>query len=189
MFPIPSERKLSVGEIARYWSRQIEPPASPQELRDTISKAWWRGELIATNAPSRLTVLRHYYLKSAKFIAFAIPNTEEPPQLVPDDDSTIEFTIRVPLPNANPETWTEANCASAFDAIADQWNEAIISESAPIFLDLVSTSSEFFRWIDEMGYSRPTFWSDALEKSDQPTDRAALDVVDKTKTWVRKRRR
>src|SRR6516162_9482713 len=84
MFPIPSERKLSVVEIAKHWSREIEPPASPQELRDVISKAWWRGELIATDGASRLSVLRGYYSRSAKFIAFAVPNTEEPPQWVAD---------------------------------------------------------------------------------------------------------
>jgi hypothetical protein len=169
MFPIPSERELSIIDIALYWSREISPPASAQELRDTISKAWWSGDLIATNSPSRLSVLRHYYSRSAKFIAFIIPNTEEPPQWVADEDGVMEFVrpLRVPVPNANPDTWTVANCESAFDAIAKQWNEALISpsESAPIFLDIVLTSSEFFEWINTIGYTRPTFWSDALEKS------------------------
>ena len=49
MFPIPSGRKLSFVEIAKYWSREISPSASPRELRDAISKAWWRGELVAAN--------------------------------------------------------------------------------------------------------------------------------------------
>jgi hypothetical protein len=165
MFPIPSERKLSLVQIADYWSGEISPPASAQELRDTISKAWWSGELIAENSPKRLSVLRHYYSRSAKFIAFIIPNTEEPPQWVADDDGVMEFVqpLRVPVPNANPDTWTVANCESAFDAIANQWNEALISpsESAPIFLDIVLTSSEFFEWINTIGYERPTFWSGA----------------------------
>ena len=170
MFPIPSERKLSVVEIAKYWSREITPPASPQELRDVISKAWWRGELIATNGASRLSVLRGYYSRSAHFVAFAVPNIEEPPQWEPVGEGVIEFVrpLRVPLPNADFDTWTDANCAPAFDAIAEQWYEAVISPSAPIFLDIVLTSSEFFEWIDTIGYERPTFWSYALEKSDQP---------------------
>jgi hypothetical protein len=120
-------------------------------------------------------------LRSAKFIAFAVPNTEEPPQWVAGDDGEIEFVrpLRVPLPNANPDTWTEANCTPAFEAIAEQWNEALIfsSESALIFLDIVLTSSEFFRWIDEIGCDRPTFWSDALEKNDQPTDHTVPKIV------------
>jgi hypothetical protein len=123
MFPIPSERKLSAVEVAEYWAREIRPPASPQELRDCISKAWWRGELIATDAPTRLSVLRQYYLRSATFIAFAIPEADEQPQWVADDEGVIEFVrpLRLPLPNANPETWTEADCAPAFDALAEQW--------------------------------------------------------------------
>lgn len=111
MFPIPPERKLSFAEIANYWSREIEPSASPQELRDAISRAWWRGELIATNGLSRLSVLRAYYSRSAPFIAFVIPDAEEPPQWSPADDGAIEFSrpLRVPLPNANSSTWTDDN--------------------------------------------------------------------------------
>jgi hypothetical protein len=134
--------------------------------------------LIATNGASRLDVLRGYYSRSAHFVAFAIPNIEEPPQWQPAGEGVIEFVrpVRVPLPNANPDTWNEANCGPAFDAIADQWNEAVISPSAPIFLDIVLTSSEFFQWIDTIGYRAPIFWS-ALEKSDQPTDSTVPKIV------------
>ena len=175
MFPIPSERKLSVVEIANYWSREIEPSASPQELRDVIGKAWWCGELIAANGSSRLSVLRGYYSRSAHFVAFAIPDVQEAPQWMPNGEGEMELVrpLRVPLPNANPDTWTEANCASAFDAIADQWKEAMISPSALIFLDIVLTSKEFFQWVDAIGYRRPSFWANALERNDQPTDNTA----------------
>jgi hypothetical protein len=178
MYPFPSERKLSVVEIAKHWSRQIEPPASAQDLRDVITKAWWSSELIAANGASRLSVLRGYYSRSAKFIAFVVPDMEESPQWMPVDEEVIEFVrpLRVPLPNGNPETWTEADCAPAFDAIAEQWKKAVISPSAPLFVDIVLTSSEFFRWIDELGYERPTFWSNALEGSDQPADDTAQMV-------------
>ena len=55
MFPIPSRRKLSFIEIAKYWSGEITPSVSPQELRITLSKAWWRGELVAAIMPRGVT--------------------------------------------------------------------------------------------------------------------------------------
>ena len=175
MFPIPSDRKLSVVAVAEYWSREITPPASAQDLRDTMGKAWWRGELVATNGSSRLSVLRGYYSRSARFIACVIPDVEEPPQWTPVDEEVIEFVrpLRVPLPNAKPETWTEAGCAPSFDAIAEQWKEAVISQSAPLLLDIVLTSSEFFQWVDACDYKRPTFWSPPHDAS-PPLDRKAL---------------
>jgi hypothetical protein len=96
--------------------------------------------------------------------------TNSPPW-VGDDEGVIEFVrpLRVPLPNANPETWTEADCAPAFDALAEQWNEAMISPSAPLFLDVVLTSGEFFRWIDEAGYEHPTFWSPPSDEQGEQT--------------------
>jgi hypothetical protein len=83
---------------------------------------------------------------------------------VADDDGVIELVrpLSVPLPNANPDTWTEANCAPAFNAMA-QWKEALISPY-PIFLHIVLTSSEFFQWVDACGYKRPTFWSCPFEE-------------------------
>lgn len=85
--------------------------------------------------------------------------------------------LRVPLPSADFDTWTDANCAPAFDALAEQWREAVISPSAPLFLDIVLTSREFFQWVDGCGYKHPTFWSDALKESDRPADHAIPSVV------------
>jgi hypothetical protein len=45
MYPIPSERKLSVVEISKHWSREIEPPASAQELRDGLG-VWAAGSAV-----------------------------------------------------------------------------------------------------------------------------------------------
>ena len=120
MFPIPSGRKLSFFEICKYWSREIKPSASSQELRITLSKAWWRGELVAENGPSRLNLLRGIYSTRADFIAFIIPDETEPPQTKPLDDGLVEVFLRVrlPLPNSDSDTWTETNCVEAFEAIA-----------------------------------------------------------------------
>jgi hypothetical protein len=163
MFPIPSARKLSLAEIADYWSREIQPSASPQELRDVLAKAWWRGELIAANGSSRLSVLREHYLRSADFTTFAIPTS----QWVSTARGVNELVVRplsVPVPNANPDSWTDNNCAPAFAAIAEQWKEAMISPT--VFLNVVLTSGEFFQWIELSGYKPPTFWSDERQKDD-----------------------
>jgi hypothetical protein len=67
----------------------------------------------------------------------------------------------------------------------------VISPSAPLFVDIVLTSSEFFQWVDAIGYRRPSFWAkrsdqltdniapiaDALEKSDEPTDNIVPKIV------------
>ncbi len=45
MFP-KREPALSIQEISEYWSREIVPPASREELRSEIEKAWWRGDLV-----------------------------------------------------------------------------------------------------------------------------------------------
>jgi hypothetical protein len=39
-------------------------------------------------------------------------------------------------------------------------------------LDVVLASGEFFRWIDESGYERPTFWVSPLEERGEHTKAA-----------------
>jgi hypothetical protein len=169
MFPIPSGRKLSFIEIGKYWSREIKPSASSQELRITLSKAWWRGELAAANGPNRVDLLRALYSTCADFLAFIIPNETEPPQTKELDDGRVEVfrLIRVPLPSSDPNTWTEANCAEAFEAIGDVWDEELLHLTAPIVMGVLLTQGEFYQWINEIKYRRPTFWGNARQR---PTD-------------------
>ena len=163
MFPIPSGRKLSFLEIGNYWSRDGSSFASSEELRIALSKAWWRGELAAENGPSRLNVLHAIYSTCQDFVAFVIPDVEEPQQWRSLAGGTIEFIrpVRVPLPNAHPDTWTEADCVEAFEAIAAAWDEELFHLTAPIVMGVVLTQSEFNQWITEFNYEHPNFWGNA----------------------------
>jgi hypothetical protein len=57
VFPI-AESTLSFGEIADYWSREIRPSASPNELLSTLVSAWWLGELRGDSKHSPLQLLK-----------------------------------------------------------------------------------------------------------------------------------
>jgi hypothetical protein len=174
MFPIPSGRELSFIEIANYWSREIRPSASPQELRMAMSKAWWRGELTAAKGPSRPKLLQAVYLHCANNIAFAVPGVTDPPHSRLLNDGSVEVLrlVRLPLPNADPDTWTDTNCAEAFEAIAEAWDEKLFGLISPSVAGIVLAHDEFFRWIAEQKYQPPTFWAKSSEDDDeqQPTD-------------------
>lgn len=173
MFPIPSGRTLSFIEIGKYWSRDRSSFASSEELQITLSKAWWRGELVAENGPSRLNLLRALYSTCADFIAFAIPDVEEPQQWRSLADGTIELIrpVRVPIPNAHPDTWTDLDCAEAFEAIANAWEEELFDLIAPIVMGVVLTQGEFNQWINESKYRRPNFWGNAGQRLAEKTVR------------------
>jgi hypothetical protein len=172
LLPIPSGRKLSVFEIAKLWSRETKPPAPHQELLIAIGQAWWRGELVAANGPSRLKVLGALYSTCRDSIAFIIPGMTAPPLGKLLDDGRWEVFLRIPLPNGDPDTWTEANCAEAFEVIAKEWDEVACEEwfhlAAPIVAGIVLTQREFNQWIDKMHYSRPNFWGVRLRRISSP---------------------
>jgi hypothetical protein len=176
MFPIPSGQTLSFIDIADYWSREIKPSASQHELRSTISKAWWRGELVAANGPNRVQLLRALYLKCAECIAFSIPGAPEPPCSRVLDDGRVEVYLlpRIPLPNAQPDTWIDANCAEAFNAIAEAWDEKVFSLLAIEVPFIVLTRSEFIQWTEKFGYTPPTFWGKTPEPADATADQKTL---------------
>jgi hypothetical protein len=174
MFPISSEQTLRFIDIADHWAREIKPPIRPLELRDALSKAWWRSEMVAANEPSRVHLLRALYSKCADEIAFVIPGEPEPPCSRPLDDGGVEVfrLVHVPLPNAQSDTWTDANCTDAFSAIADAWDEELFPLLAREVPFIMLTRSEFIPWAEKCGRGRPTFWGRTSEDEDrqQPTN-------------------
>jgi hypothetical protein len=174
MFPISSGQTRFI-DIANYWSGEIKPRVPPRTLRDTLIKAWWRGELVAANEPSRVHLLRGLHSKCADHIAFVIPGAPEPPCSRALDDGGVEVfrLVRVPLLDAQSDTWTDANCTEAFSAIAEAWDEELFSLLAHDVLFIPLTRSEFIQWAEKCG-NRPTFRGRASEDEDwqRPTNEA-----------------
>jgi hypothetical protein len=79
MFPIPYNRRLPLSLIADYWSREAQPAATKRETVTELIQAWWRGELIGSNGPSRLGMLRWLFRNLQDRVAFMAPGVEAPP--------------------------------------------------------------------------------------------------------------
>ena len=105
MFPISSEQPLSFADVAYYWSLEIRPRASFNEVLNELVRAWWRGNLMASGA-RRVDVLRAIYKSAPHLVAFAFANSVDPPLRNELPDGSIEVLLldRVPLPSAEPES-------------------------------------------------------------------------------------
>ena len=170
MFPVPSSQPLSFPKIADYWSREMNPSASSDELFLALLEAWWRGELIA-NGPERRDILKAIHVSKPPFVAFGHPEAPEP-HIFESTDSTVEVQYLVPLPNLQPETWDDDNCVLAYRAIAEVW------KSRPDIFELIYvsvralelTEKEFAKWVAVRKWARPIFWAadESLVKSTPP---------------------
>lgn len=176
MFPIPSGRHLSLLRISDYWSREAHPAVRMRETETELIQAWWRGELVGSNGPSRLEVLRMLFQLRQDRIEFIAPGMEALPQFEPTHDGGL-IVIRplsVPLPNGQPESWDDRNCAPAYEALADGWHwlegDDVIE---PDVLGTELTRDEFFGWLGKRGPWRPAFWGDVATTDAQthPTAR------------------
>jgi hypothetical protein len=169
MFPIPSEQPLSFAEVAQYWSREIRPRASFNEVLNELVKAWWRGNLMASGA-RRVDLLRTIYKSAPHLVAFAFPNSVDPPRRNELLDGSVEvlWLYRVPLPSAEPESWGDDNCTEAFQAIAAAWDLNRFSLTAPVVSGLEVTQADFSRWVESQGYRPFTFWAGSKEE-EQPS--------------------
>jgi hypothetical protein len=160
VYPIPAKQRLTLRDIADHWSREIKPRREPWEVLDGLVKAWWRGELTAVNGPSRPEMLWTLYKNYQDRIAFVVPGLEEPAisRALPDGGVVVFRLSTVPLPNTQPKSWDDTNCAEAFEAVAEGWNSERfeIVEMSVHWIEL--TVAEFVSWIDETPYPTPTFW-------------------------------
>ena len=169
MYPI-AEATLSLHDIAEYWSREIRPPASSNELLSILVSAWWSGELRSDSVHSRLQLLKIMFTSKYRDdlgIVFIVGNDAGPPQVdLPDDD--LRPQIRVP--SSNTESWDEAACRDAFYALAEVTKDSSINiyqrfhpiniyrEFAVFLPSIKVTYEEFDTWLRSRGYSPPTFW-------------------------------
>jgi hypothetical protein len=162
MFPIPSSQPLSFAKVADYWSREVRPPASPAELLNELIKAWWRGEFVASGA-KRADVLRGIYSSRPDLVAFAFPESPDPPQMneLPNKIVEMLWLWRVPLPNPRPQTWDDDNCTEAFQVVAEAWDgePGIFELCFPVLRALELTERELSKWIDSQGWPALIFWA------------------------------
>jgi hypothetical protein len=166
MFPI-AKPVLSFGEISDYWSREISPPASSNELLDTLMSAWWLGELRGDSVNSRFELLKIMFTSMYRDdlgIVFIVGDDAAPPPVEwPDGTSTIDLRPQIRVPSSNTESWDEAACTNAFHALAEvaevTEKSSIDSyrEFAILLPSIKLTYEEFNIWLRRRGYSTQ-FW-------------------------------
>jgi hypothetical protein len=75
-----------------------------------------------------------------------------------DGTVVVSFSVRVPIPNNDPESWSDANCVQAFEAIAEQWDEELFPFVASTVAGNTLTSSTFMKWVKNRKFAPPRFW-------------------------------
>jgi hypothetical protein len=164
MLPLTAD-KLSFREIAKFWSREIHPHASRDELVDTLEAAWWRGEVVGTAATTRLQLLRSMFAQRAS------PSFEGIVFVTPDDagrsavterangEVWVDVAPRITVPRETDQ-WTEESCAGAFEALAKSPSREHFPALSVSLHFIELTREEFFRWVKRRGFYVPTFWRD-----------------------------
>jgi hypothetical protein len=153
VFPVPSSQPLSLWQIADYWSREMKPPANRDELFDSLVKAWWRGELVASGA-ERVDMLKAIHNNPPSWIAF-----EGEQQISALPNGIVEVRLFVPLPKSSPDSWTDDDCTEAFQIIAKLWDSLDFELFVPIVWSLQLSEDEFTRWVKSRGHQRGNFWA------------------------------
>jgi hypothetical protein len=162
MFPI-SKETLSFREISDFWSREVSPPASRNELLNLLISAWWRGEIVGDALP-RLQFLRRLFISMSKFkepcIVFISGDEVGPAQVHEFPDGCVEVDIRPrACVSSNTDDWDEATCDPAFRSFEEiEWDKRC-PELFLTFRLFNLSRAEFMNWVVDRGfYSKPTFW-------------------------------
>src|SRR5262249_53613443 len=112
---------LSLLEISDHWSRE-NPPVSSNDVLRTLVSAWWFGELRGYSIHSRLQLLKlmftSFYRDDLE-INFIVGDGTHAPEVELSDPSLQVVLREIRVPSADPETWDEAGCRDAFQALAE----------------------------------------------------------------------
>jgi len=171
MFPI-GKYKLSLHEISDYWSREIQPPASGNELYRLLESAWWVGEIRGDSAISRLQLLKKMFTAMRERddlgIVFIVRQDAGPPpveKLLPDGSLLVDIRHEIRVPSSETNDWDESACKDAFHTLAQTLSFESYPEIAPGLAYIELSYDEFVRWLQNRGYSVPQFWAPLPFKS------------------------
>jgi hypothetical protein len=180
MFP-RSEEKLSFLKIAEYWSREIRPLASRDELLAILEAAWWRGELIGKSPRTRLQLLQIMFgfRESPPYqgIVFVTPNDPGRPAVteLKNGEVGVDQSPRINVP-CEAEDWTEDSCATAFSGLAEASSRKHFPIVSPVLCSIEVAREDFFQWVEARGFVAPKFWKRIEAVSaDRPGDAQDLD--------------
>jgi hypothetical protein len=185
MFPI-CKPELSLAEISEYWATEIN--MSRDKVLAKLEGAWWLGEIVGNPRIARLELLKSLFKwmrdRDEPKIVFVTPNGPAPAKTVERGDGSLALDLRprVFVPSHDPDTWSEASCNGAFQAIAEIPSLEYYPEYSPGFLARKLTCDEYFQWIAKRGFEPPKFWKrtndkEILHELKQATDQMISDAT------------
>jgi hypothetical protein len=168
MFPI-AKPALSFGEVADYWTREIHPPASWEEILRTLESAWWLGELRGNSGPTRLQRLKNMFTsmrhRDDLGIAFVVGDCAGPrPVELPDGSLKVDLRHQIRIPSNDPESWDEAACRDAFHSLAQTSSKESYPDLTVGFTLIELSYQEFNAWREKRDYHEANFWKPPQER-------------------------
>jgi hypothetical protein len=174
MLPI-FEDELSVAEICDRWARASDSTESWHDILAFLEGAWWRGEINWVSGVTCLELLKHMFNWARKHdpgrIVFVTQEDPGPPrgEELPDGGLRLNddelHRVRIVVPSYDPETWSEASCASTFQALAKTPSSKYYPDRTPGFLSMKLAYPEFVQLLTKHEIDLPKFWRAQLENA------------------------
>jgi hypothetical protein len=163
MLPIWKD-KLSIEKITDRWSQEIQPPTSREELLDFFRTAWWRGQWKTDGPLTPLALLKSMYRSARERDLITLVFVTKEDEGIELADGGLLFdakeleTPTIPVPSNDPETWTEASCAAAFEVLSQTPLRKYYPDRTIQFLIMEIDRHQFVRLLTAYGLDLPNFW-------------------------------
>ena len=161
MLPIWKD-KLSIEKITDRWSQEIQPPTSWEELLDFFKTAWWRGEWKTDSPLTPLALLKRMYRSARERDLTTLVFVTKEDEGIELADGSLQFNdLMKPcilVPSNDPETWTEASCAAAFEVLSRTPSREYYRDRTIQFLIMEIDRHQFVRLLTAYGLDLPKFW-------------------------------
>jgi len=158
----------SISDITDGWSREIQPPTSREELLDFFETAWWRGQWKTDGPLTPLALLKSMYRSARErdltTLVFVTKEDETISEGIELADGGLLFDVNelerpaILVPSNDPETWTEASCAAAFEVLSRTPSREYYPDRTIQFLMMEIDRHQFVRLLTAHGLDLPKFW-------------------------------
>jgi len=177
MLPIWKD-KLSIEKITDRWSQEIQPPTSREELLDFFETAWWRGQWKTDGPLTPLALLKSMCRSARERDLTTLVFVTKEDEGIELADGGLLFDVNelerpaILVPSNDPETWTEASCAAAFEVLSQTSSRKHYPDRTIQFLMMEIDRHQFVRLLTAYGLDLPKFWRPPIEKPSELHEKA-----------------
>jgi hypothetical protein len=195
MYPLHDDH-INLGDITKYWSRDLTQRPPEEELLALLIKAYWKGELQIRKLNDlkpleaidfiKIIESQERQRKNDADILIGTSTDELPLEQIAHTDGSASIDLRPRLILPEDQSWSDKIVNRAIKTLSQvDWKDYPTAVRSGIFLCMIA-KDDFAEFCDTRNFDRPKFW---FKQMANPAQKSSSLARVKVRKWLKEQAR